>query len=257
MGYPGGKNGAGTYQKIINQLPPHRVYIEPFLGSGAIMRHKRPAAINIGGDLDRDVLEDTASRIQPGRVIIHDDPQKLIAAAARVESDDAGPHWFWFHGSAMLLLAFYDFQGDELLYLDPPYLMTARRGGQALYHCEMGNAEDHESLLSLIADTYLCNTALSGYESALYNERLALWRLYQFQAMTRGGSLATECLWMNYPTPPMLHDYRFLGEDYRERERIKRRKTRWVARLENMDEHERWAILWAIQESGLLGPLPS
>jgi hypothetical protein len=34
MTYPGGKGGAGVYQMIINQIPPHRVYIEPFLGGG-------------------------------------------------------------------------------------------------------------------------------------------------------------------------------------------------------------------------------
>ena len=50
MTYPGGKNGAGIYQRIINHMPPHRVYIEPFLGSGAVMRHKRPAERNIGID---------------------------------------------------------------------------------------------------------------------------------------------------------------------------------------------------------------
>src|SRR5271154_4598059 len=52
MGYPGGKNGAGVYQTIINLIPPHAVYIEPFLGGGAVMRLKRPAAVNVGLDLD-------------------------------------------------------------------------------------------------------------------------------------------------------------------------------------------------------------
>lgn len=34
MTYKGGKAGAGVYQQIINQIPPHDVYIEPFLGGG-------------------------------------------------------------------------------------------------------------------------------------------------------------------------------------------------------------------------------
>ncbi|MGJ8626091.1 MAG: hypothetical protein ACSHXB_03935 [Sulfitobacter sp.] len=41
MTYPGGKNGGGAYQRIINHMPPHRFYIEPFLGSGAVLRNKR------------------------------------------------------------------------------------------------------------------------------------------------------------------------------------------------------------------------
>lgn len=32
MTYPGGKGNA--YHKIINLIPPHEVYIEPFLGRG-------------------------------------------------------------------------------------------------------------------------------------------------------------------------------------------------------------------------------
>ena len=43
--YAGGKNGAGIFQRIINQMPPHNCYIEAFLGSGAILRRKRFAAV--------------------------------------------------------------------------------------------------------------------------------------------------------------------------------------------------------------------
>jgi DNA adenine methylase len=62
MSYPGGKSGAGVYQTIINHMPPHRVYIEPFLGGAAIMRNKRPASLNIG--IDRDPAAVRAARIQ-------------------------------------------------------------------------------------------------------------------------------------------------------------------------------------------------
>jgi DNA adenine methylase len=57
VAYPGGKNGAGVYQTIINLMPPHQVYIEPFLGGGAIMRLKRPAQLNIGIDLVASVIQ--------------------------------------------------------------------------------------------------------------------------------------------------------------------------------------------------------
>lgn len=48
MPYLGGKSQAGTYQRIINLIPPHDVYIEPFLGGGAIARLKRPARLERG-----------------------------------------------------------------------------------------------------------------------------------------------------------------------------------------------------------------
>jgi len=56
MQYPGGKNGSGVYQKIINQMPPHKIYVEPFLGGGAVMRYKRPAGTNIGIDKDPEAI---------------------------------------------------------------------------------------------------------------------------------------------------------------------------------------------------------
>jgi hypothetical protein len=43
MSYPGGKNGAGVYKTIVNQIPPHEIYIEPFAGGGAVLLRKRPA----------------------------------------------------------------------------------------------------------------------------------------------------------------------------------------------------------------------
>ena len=54
--YPGGKAGSGVAQRIINRMPPHQVYIEPFLGGGAVLRYKRPAALNIGIDRDPEVI---------------------------------------------------------------------------------------------------------------------------------------------------------------------------------------------------------
>ncbi len=58
--------------------------------------------------------------------------------------------------------------------------------------------------------------------------------------------MATEWIWMNYPAPLELHDYRYLGDTFRERERIKRKSQRWVARLKKMPVLERQALLSAI-----------
>jgi hypothetical protein len=55
--YPGSKGGAGVAKRLISEMPPHRVYIEAFLGGGAVLRLKRPAAVNIGIDADGRVIE--------------------------------------------------------------------------------------------------------------------------------------------------------------------------------------------------------
>lgn len=51
--YYGGK--VGLSRRIVGLLPPHRVYIEPFFGCGAVLFAKPPAAIEIGNDIDRNV----------------------------------------------------------------------------------------------------------------------------------------------------------------------------------------------------------
>lgn len=55
MKFPGGKGGA--YQKLINLMPPHDVYIETHLGGGAVIRNKRPARSNLGIEIDSEVVE--------------------------------------------------------------------------------------------------------------------------------------------------------------------------------------------------------
>ncbi len=220
--YPGGKAQPGIYQRIINQMPPHRVYIEAFLGGGAVMRSKRPAAINFGIDLDSAAIAGFGD---------------MIAGELQlIEGDGIG------------FLESYAWRGDELVYCDPPYLFSTRREHRPIYRCEMEN-KDHARFLA-VAKRIAAPVIISGYWSEMYARELAGWRTISFQAVTRGGSLATEWLWMNYPEPAELHDYRYLGESFRERERIKRKINRWVARLERMPILERRALSAALAKVG-------
>jgi len=79
----------------------------------------------------------------------------------------------------------------------------------------------------------------------LYEKSLKGWHIHSFQAACHHGT-ATEWIWMNYPPPVELHDYRYLGDNFRERERITKRAKRWVARLKKMPVLERKALLSAI-----------
>jgi len=222
--YPGGKSGSGVYQSIINQLPPHKVYIEPFLGGGAIMRLKRPASSSIGIDIDGDVFDQTDfyQSVPYARLIV---------------------------GDGLRFLKDYDWQGDELVYCDPPYLLETRSSRRPIYRHEMLTTEEHLDLLSLLK-TIPAAVAISGYWSELYASELTGWRSISFQTVTRGGGLATEWLWMNYPAPVQLHDYRYLGGDFRARERIKRKQQRWRSRLQSMPDLERYALLSVVSQLG-------
>jgi hypothetical protein len=94
---------------------------------------------------------------------------------------------------------------------------------------------------------------ICGYQSDLYAQRLAGWHVHTYEAKTRGGAMATEVIWCNFPPPTQLHDYRFLGEDFRERERIRRKATRCVKRLARLPLLERQAIVAELERAGIIG----
>lgn len=220
--YPGGKGGDGVYQTIINQIPPHITYIEPFLGGGAIMRHKASAHLSIGVDADEHALE-MFRGAAPGVFTVNGDGVKYLQNCAYCQDR------------------------STFVYCDPPYLMTSRSSKRNLYTVEMGSMDEHLHLLEVLLKLP-CMVALSGYPNDLYDQVLVGWRTIEFKAMTRAAVQRTEKLWMNYPEPVELHDYRYLGDDYRERERIKRKKLRWKTRLERMPAQERYALLATIKE---------
>ena len=185
------------------------------------MRNKRPAKISIGVEIDSSV----AAMWQPE---LHNRQDLTVI-----------------NGDAVEFLKGYSFSGNEFVYCDPPYLMETRKSGQ-LYLFEY-EPDQHVELLETIKKLP-CSVMISGYQSDLYDSHLRGWSVRSFAAQTRGGSPATEYVWFNYPEPVKLHDYSYLGCNFRERERIKRKKQRWVNRLEKMPMLERRALLKAIDE---------
>lgn len=223
MNYPGAKAGAGVYQTIINAMPPHRLYVEAFVGSGAILLRKKPAEASIVIDADADVAahwSTIAARGEPagGALLVrHGDARSIIAELR--DTGRLGP--------------------GALVYCDPPYVRSTRRNPDPLYKHEMTNGA-HRSLVSLLL-TLQCAVMVSGYAHPIYQRQLGQWRRIDYQAMTRAGP-AVESLWLNFD-PAELHDYRYLGKNFRERERIKRKRSRWRVRLALMPLLERRAML--------------
>lgn len=230
MAFPGGKAGAGTYQKIINLMPPHSLYIEPFLGGGAIMRLKKPAARNIGIEIDP-----LAAGLLRGSLTRRD---------LTIITGD-GLAWLQEHGPRL--------PADALVYCDPPYLLETRKSGP-LYRYEFTTAQ-HETLLALLRQLP-CQVMISGYWSPLYAEALRGWQTMHFEVTTRGGSRATEWLWCNFAPPAQLYDYRYVGNTFRERERIKRKTQRWKAKLLKMSALERQVLIAALAEVTADPPSP-
>lgn len=210
MRYPGGKGK--TYQHIINLMPCHDVYIETHLGGGAVMRHKKPARTNIGIDADAEALATWPH--PPGTII------EMV------------------HARAEDFLATYDFTGSELLYVDPPYLPETRRRAK-VYRCDY-DVDDHVRLLHLLVGLP-CMVLVSGYENGLYDEVLRGWNKHTFQAKTH-VDVRLETLWFNYDPPVQLHDSRYLGANFRQRQDSKRRLDRLKEKVNAMHPCERAAF---------------
>lgn len=221
--FTGSKNADGVYHKIINRIPPCGTFIELFAGTAAIARRLRPAAETLLVDVvDRPELRHLA-RAMPGARFIH--------------------------GDGIAFANHYKFRGGEFIYADPPYLGAARaqRGRNYYGPGEMLSEAEHARLLRTLK-AINCNVLLSGYRSPLYDRELCDWHRLEFSVMTLGGTKATEVLWANYPPPVELHDYRYVGETWRERQDLRRMIAKAVARVAGMDPLKRNAFLDALRE---------
>lgn len=219
MKYPGGKGKC--YQHIVNLMPPHETYIESHLGGGSVMRHKHASRRSIGIDIDDRVI-DRWRKDFPDRC-------ELVN-----------------HDAAEFLRTF-QFTGSELVYSDPPYVPATRRRA-AIYRHEY-KIEDHIELLKVLS-ALPCMVILSGYDSSLYHDYLVGWETKHFRTMTQSG-MRTECLWFNFRPPAALHDARFIGENFRERQTIKRRQERLQTRIREMNPIERSELIrWINDQYG-------
>lgn len=54
LNYPGAKWGMAA--EIVSMMPPHRSYLEPYFGSGAVLFNKPPSAIETVNDIDGDIV---------------------------------------------------------------------------------------------------------------------------------------------------------------------------------------------------------
>lgn len=265
--YPGGKGGSGVAQRLISRIPPHRVLIVPFAGHCAIVRKIRPAEQTIVIDADETVCQwwDDWRRRKAGRdlEIHHADGIEWMRyhfgltehrrPATRSSADGSGDdghrddrpsHQAETPPAASEYSAALQ---ETFVFCDPPYVLDRRTGRQ--YKHEMTDDDHHRFVrtASQITATGSTNMMICGYDSLIY-AALAPWFLFHHEVMTRGG-LRSENVWMSYTPPDRLHDYRYIGNDRRHRERIQRRQRTWREQLRNMPSQERDAMLAALTQN--------
>lgn len=251
--YPGSKWNIAS--KLVELIPPHHSYVEPYFGSGAVLFSKSPSAIETVNDLDGDVvnlfhcIQQDSKRLArlvmttPFSREIYDKQfdsdnsyvaQYQSAAGFLIrcwqghgfrtngykvgwKNDVQGRErayalWNWYRlpdwiieiaerlrkvqiecRPALEVIERFDYK-NVFMYVDPPYLLSTRRGKQ--YKHEMTD-KDHEALLQTIRQSK-AKIMISGYESEMYNEHLQGWYKKHFTSCAEGGKSRQEVVWMNF-----------------------------------------------------------
>jgi DNA adenine methylase len=224
--YPGGKNGNGVAQNIINHLPPHKTFVSGFAGKCGVFNHKKEAELNILNDIDSEVYEywfiKLGNKFNTG--VVNYPFLELINNSTYSRLFD---------------------MSDTLLYCDPPYLFSTRIQKRPIYTHEMSEDQHIEFLKSVLQ--LKCKVCISHYPNTIYDEYLKDWQIFDFKATTRKGGVI-ERIYMNYQLNGKLHDYSFVGDNFREREAFKRQKNNMVNKIEKMQPHFKNAMLANIVE---------
>lgn len=225
--YKGGKNGNGTFQTIINEIPFHDIYSELYAGSAAVFFNKKSSSISILCDKSREQSLKLKKSVPSGVIVLNCDTTASIDIFV----------------SFFNLL--HSLGHSVFCYLDPPYPFISRSHKKPIYKHEMCDV-DHIALLDgVISATF--PIAISTYNNAMYSKKLKNWRLLQYQSIVRGGT-RTEYLYMNYPKPEILHDYSYLGSNFRERESIQRKKNNMISKLNKLSPSLFNAIMAELQK---------
>lgn len=226
--YYGGKGAAGVHQVLINQVTPHDTLVIPFAGHCTLARKIHPAKSLILNDIDSRVFEWWHCYESDGELDIRRGCGIGLVRSIR---------WGIENGI---------YTDRIFVYVDPPYVESACGSAQKYKH-RMTDAQHVELIEALkeLAEEPQVAIMLSGYPSPLYAKLLKAWRSKSFMSQTRRGR-RKEMLWMSYPEPKELHDYRFVGKNKVERFKLKRRRDNMLAKLRRLPAIERNALMMAM-----------
>ena len=216
--YPGNKAIQGVLQKIVNEIPRCDVFRELMAGSAAVSSALAVPDENVHlNEKSEKVFQDLRFKY-PLRIVTNDCAISIITFLPDKP------------------------KREEMIFLDPPYRLHTRPHSQKLYEHEMSD-DDHVQLLSAVldkGDNY--KFMIIHPDDEMYNTMLASWRKVPIKVRYRNKT-SNEVLYMNYPAPEVLQDYKFLGDGCHDRQRIKRKGDRWIAKLKGLPIVEQNYIL--------------
>lgn len=238
---------------IIERMPPHDSYVEPYCGGAAIFFRKYPAPIEVLNDLDGDIVnffkvlrERTDELVRAVDLTPHaraeydlayeptDDPlerarrfyvgsRQSFGAFARVKTGWRTQRNFnrrtsitdeWARLRGLMLAArrlkHAQIENDDalkvikrfdtpstLFYVDPPYVHSTRSGGRSRSRYQFEMSDDDHRKLAKVLNAVKGMVMLSGYDSPLYRELYAGWRVLSKSTTTNGNNKAVEYLWVS------------------------------------------------------------
>lgn len=216
--YPGRKGAAGVWQTIVSEIPKCKIFVDAMCGSGII-----------------------ASKVQADTIVLNDLNDVVITQLE--QKNNHLKHVRFTNYSYEKLFSVLSQSDGVVFYFDPPYLFETRQSKLPLYRHEW-NENDHARFLSLIIQVKK-PVLISHYPCNLYDTVLKDWRIIEYEAMTHTG-MRKENLYMNFKAPLLLQNWQHVGENFTDRQRIKRKITRLINSLKNETEKERAAIITAV-----------
>lgn len=248
--YNGCKGGNGVYQQIISIIPPHNILIVPFLGHCGIVRNILPANILIGVDASAKVINAWKKYLIYNLIYEYKDDNKNILIKTNISKGNLPSIIHLYNDDALIFLKnklldlISKYEDVPVIYLDPPYPLSSRKSTAKLYDFEMTDSQ-HQNLLSIIKNMRY-PILISTYKNKMYKDNLPKWFKLNFSVGTRNGK-AIETVYYNYSlSNGLLHDYRYLGNDFKDRERIRLKIDRWVKGLDKLEVREQMAIIRSI-----------
>jgi DNA adenine methylase len=233
VSYYGGQNGSGHYQILINHIPKADVYVEAFLGHSGVLNNITldPGSIVYGFDRDARVIKHWTSL--PKDRFIYGCSYNFVNCD---------------YTAAKLILQLYQHK-KVFIHFDPPYRMTSPK--KYLYDI-VTDADFTDFLKFVLSIAGSCPVMVSHWQDPLFDEYLCGTGGFlhiPFKTMSRRGQIDNG-IYINYhPATIDLADKSFVGSNFTDRQRIKRKVERKVKNILSMPDRERQALLESLFKS--------
>lgn len=215
--YVGNKNINGVYQSIINLIPECSVFCEAFAGSAQ--------------------LSYILSSIVPGcKYFLNDINKSIIDNYAFTSATK-------FNLDAISFMSYIvnNYYNSSVIFLDPPYHHDSRPNNKSLYEYEMSDM-DHIALLNYISGSTL-KIILIHPINCIYDSLIDLGWCYKDIRIRYNNKTSNERIYFNYHIPDKLLTYTFIGDNFTDRQRIKRKIDKLTNKLLLLPVRERNALI--------------